>query len=113
MMPDKSIEDALAEFRSANRAYATQQAVAEELEFRRPVIKEDAIRFLIQATPIIEGGKPLAYTAAERQVESVPAYSSHCAALRDAREATQRRWGEMKAAQLYATAIANNQENAV
>jgi hypothetical protein len=109
-MPDKSIEDALAEFRSANRAYATQQAMADQLEFQRPIVKEEAIRFLM--TPAGDE-KPLAYTAAERQVESVPLYQSHCKLLREAREATQRRWGEMKAAQLYATAIANHQENAV
>jgi hypothetical protein len=106
-MTDKSIEDALAEFRSANRAYATQQAMADQLEFQRPIVKEEAIRFLMTPTG---DEKPLAYTAAERQVETVPAYAAHCNLVREAREATQRRWGEMKAAQLYATAFAHQQE---
>jgi hypothetical protein len=102
--------DALAEFRSANRAFATAQAMADEWEFRRPIVKEEAIRFLMTPTG---DEKPLAYTTAERQVESVPAYADHCAKVRTAREHAQRCWGQMKAAQLHATALANSTESAV
>lgn len=105
MSPTKDadmIDAAIAEFEDANQAYATAREAADALEFSRSLKKDEAIRRL----QVPSGDeKPLAYTAAERIVESDAEYAAHCKAIRTARYTEQMAWGKMVACQYNAKSL--------
>lgn len=84
-------------------AWTTAADAADRAEFDRPVVKHKAIMAMVERAA--SGGVKLAYTAAEREVESESAYADHCAQIRSYRAAERRAYAHVQSELLWAKAM--------
>lgn len=95
----ESAQQAIQRVRDAARALGDARAREQYLEDRRPLVKREAIRALMQTANDLTG-KPHSASSAEAIVEADPTYMEYRVRQSDAVIATQVAWGEWEAAKL-------------
>jgi hypothetical protein len=96
-----STEDAITQVENTAELLGLAQAEEARLEDERPIVKQQAILRIMQATNPLTL-KAHSASSAEAVVETDEAYMQHRRTQRDAVLATQKAWGAFKAATLRA-----------